>query len=108
MLDLYLGRLDLINCAANRPSSAKIRTPFGLEPNASAETSVQVPTSCLAVSARAVPGSKTSPNTVIAERLRMLRRFIVFPPFWMCAEHRTPPLAADFFRLWEQSPPTGT
>src|SRR5438876_11387881 len=63
--------------------------PLGLAPKscrlgpvggvASSETSVQVPTSwslsdfCWAT---ALPGSRASPNAVMAARLRMLRRFI--------------------------------
>jgi hypothetical protein len=47
------------------------------------ETKVQVPTSCSLSDfcwPTALPGSTASPNAVIAEILRMLRRFIVFLP----------------------------
>jgi hypothetical protein len=54
------------------PSNCRL-VPF--EAVVSAETSVQIPTTCslsFFFWASALPGSRASPNTVIAEMLRML------------------------------------
>src|SRR6516162_7276584 len=45
-------------------------------------TVFQVPTRSLAVWARALPGTDANPSTVIADRVKMLRRFIMFSFGW--------------------------
>src|SRR5712692_3721143 len=90
LLDAIFGRSGRANMIKKRPFASNTLTPFGLAPNrwnllpslfvCSHETVVQVPTSwslsdfCWPT---ALPGSKANPNAVIADRLRMLRRFIV-------------------------------
>src|SRR5262245_3722263 len=65
-----------------------MRIPFALEPTAlnllpsgrvvCSETSVQVPTTCCFSWATALLETNASPNTLVAQMLRMLRRFIGF------------------------------
>lgn len=84
LLALNFGRSGRTKIWANRPLESRMRIPFGLGPKTcrlvpsgatlSLETIAHVPLSCSLSDfcwARALPGSKASPNVVITERLKM-------------------------------------
>src|SRR6516162_4997725 len=91
LLDANFGRSGRVPTNTKRPLASNVSIEFGVGPKDSLlrpsgavlifVTIFQVPTRSLALCAKALPGSNASPKVATAQRLRIVRRFMMSSSF---------------------------